>query len=87
MGELAVRELVEHYIELGWDGHFWEPEFLDAGEEVVVTWRMRGRSAHGGGVPLEATFAHVLLFDGGKLRRIRQYLSTAEALEAAGQRA
>jgi hypothetical protein len=30
--------------------------------------------------------AHVLLFEGGKIRRIRQYLTRAEALEAAGLR-
>ena len=86
VGEAAVRELVEGYIELGWDAHFWDPEYLDAGEEVVVIWRMRGRSAHGGGLPLESAFAHVLIFEAGKVRRIRQYLSRAEALEAVGLR-
>ena len=86
VGEAAVRELAEGYMELGWDGQIWVPEYLDAGEEVVVIWQMRGYSAHGGGVPLDATFAHVFLFEGRKVRRIRQYLSRAEGLEAAGLR-
>jgi ketosteroid isomerase-like protein len=52
----------------------------------VVVWRALGRSVHGGGVPLDATMVHVLLFEDGKIRRIRQYLNRAEALEAAGLR-
>jgi len=84
VGEVAVRELVENYLELGWDGQFHDPEFLDAGSEVAVVWQMTGQSAHGGGFPLEATMVHVCLFEDGKLRRIRQFLSRAEALEAAG---
>jgi ketosteroid isomerase-like protein len=84
VGEAAVRERVEGYIELGWDAHFWDPEYLDAGEEVVVIFRMRGRTAHGGGLPLESAFAHVLVFEAGKVCRIRQYLSKTEALEATG---
>jgi hypothetical protein len=35
-------------------------------------------------MPLELTIAQVNLFEGGKLRRVRQYLSKEEALEAAG---
>ena len=85
MGEAAVAKLIEDYLELGWDGQFWDAEYLDAGEEVVVIWQARIRAAHGGGgLPFEGTFAHVLLIEDGKVRRIRQYLSRAEALEAAG---
>jgi ketosteroid isomerase-like protein len=83
-GEAALRERVESYMEVGWDGQYPVEEYLDAGEEVVVVWRVRGQSAHGGGVPLDRTFVHVCLFEGGKVRRIRQYLSRAEALEAVG---
>jgi ketosteroid isomerase-like protein len=86
VGEAAVAKLVEDYLEIGWDGQFWDAEYLDAGEEVVVIWQARIRAAHGGGVPFEGTFAHVLLFEDGKVRCIRQYLSRGEALEAAGQR-
>jgi ketosteroid isomerase-like protein len=84
VGEAAIRGLIEDAMELGWDGHWWVQEILDAGDEVVVVWQMRGRSAHGGGFPFELTVAHVCLFEDGKLRRIRAFLSRAEALEAAG---
>jgi hypothetical protein len=55
-----------------------------AREEVAVFWRMTGQSAHGGGFPLEVTMVHVCLFEDAKLRRIRQFLSRAEGVEAAG---
>jgi ketosteroid isomerase-like protein len=75
---------MESFLETGWDGRFSEQEYLDAGDEVVVVWRGVGRTPHGGGVPLDLTFVHVCLFEAGKLRRVRQYLTRAEALEAAG---
>ena len=84
VGEAAVRELVEGYMEMVWDGQFRDPEYLDAGDEIVVVWRMSGRSGHGGGLPVDVPFAHVLLFEDGRVRRIRQYRSRAEGLEAAG---
>ena len=84
VGEAAIGERVESFVEIGWDAQFRVEEYLDAGEEVVVVWRALGRSVHGGGVPLDVTMVHVLLFEDGKIRRIRQYLSRAEALEAAG---
>jgi ketosteroid isomerase-like protein len=84
VGEEAVRKIVESYLALGWDGQFRVKEYLDAGEEVVVIWQARVRTAHGGGFPLEQTFAHLYLFEDGKVRRIRQYTSRAEGLEAAG---
>jgi ketosteroid isomerase-like protein len=84
VGEAAFRERVESYMDIGWDGQFRIQECLDAEEEVVVIWQMRGRSTHGGGAPLDHTLAHVCLLEGGKLRRIRQYMTRAEALEAAG---
>jgi ketosteroid isomerase-like protein len=86
VGEAAVRKLIDSYLELGWDGQFRVQEILDAGEEVVVVWQARVRTPHGGGFPLEGTLVHVFLFEGGKIRRIRQYLSREAALEAAGLR-
>jgi ketosteroid isomerase-like protein len=84
VGEAAVWERVEGFVELGWDGQFRVEEYINAGDEVMVVWRAMGQSVHGGGVPLDMTLVHVLLFENGKIRRIRQYLSRAEALEAAG---
>ena len=82
VGAAAVRGRVQSYIDLGWDPKFRDPEFLDAGDEVVIIWRAEGRSPHG--LTVEQTIAHVFLFEDGKVRRIRQYLSREEALEAAG---
>jgi ketosteroid isomerase-like protein len=84
IGEAAVRKLIDGYRDLGWDGQYRVQEYLGAGDEVVVIWQGRVRTPHGGGFPLEQTLAHVLLFEGGKIRRIRQYLTRAEALDAAG---
>jgi hypothetical protein len=50
----------------------------------VVIWQARVRTAHGGGLPLEQTFAFLFLFEGGRVRRAKQYLNRTEALEAAG---
>ena len=84
VGEHQVRRLVQGYLDLGWDGQFHEPEYIEAGDEVVVVWQLRGLTAHGGGFPVEAPLAHVCLFEEGKLRRLRQYWSRQEGLEAAG---
>jgi ketosteroid isomerase-like protein len=81
VGEDAIRSRVESFVEVGWDGRYWVDEYLDAGGEVVVIWKPKGHSALEG---LPITVAHVLLFEDGKVRRIRQYQSRAEALEAAG---
>ena len=86
VGEAAAPKLINSYLELGWDGQYRVQEYLDAGEEVVVIWQAHVRTPHGGGLPLEQTFAHVLFFEGGRVRRVRQYLTREEALEAAGLR-
>jgi ketosteroid isomerase-like protein len=86
LGEAAVRKLIDSYRDLGWDGQFHVQEVVDAGDEVVVIWQVRVRTPHGGGLPLEGTIGHVLLFEDGKVRRIRQYLNKEAALEAAGLR-
>jgi ketosteroid isomerase-like protein len=62
VGEAAVRKLIESYLELGWDGRYRVQEYLDAGEEVVVIWQAQVRTPHGGGFPVEQTFAHALFF-------------------------
>jgi ketosteroid isomerase-like protein len=73
---------------LGWDGQWHVQEYIDAGDEVVVIWQLKGQSPHG--VPLEGTFANTCRFEDGKLRRVRmsrrlsEHWTRAEALEAAG---
>jgi ketosteroid isomerase-like protein len=86
VGKDALQGRIRFFVEAGWDGQVRVPEYLDAGEEVVVIWQMRARSPHGGGLPFEETQVHVCLFKDGKLRRIRAYMSRAEALQAAGLR-
>jgi ketosteroid isomerase-like protein len=81
IGETAARTRVESYLAFGWDGQFHAPEYLEAGDEVVVIWRMLGAIE---GVPLDLVVCHVYSFEGSKVRRIRQYLSREEALEAVG---
>src|SRR5215211_4679216 len=58
-GKAAFRQRVESYLEVGWDGQFRVPEYLDAGDEVVIVWQAQVRTPHGGGFPLEGTFAFV----------------------------
>src|SRR5687767_9141977 len=84
VGEAAVRKLVEGYLAIGWNGQFDVQEYIDAGDQAVVIFHMTGTSV-GGRVPLDLpAFGHVYVFQDGKARRIRQYLTRAEALEAAG---
>lgn len=86
VGEVAFAARLESYLALGWDGQVRVEEYIDAGEEVVVVWRLSGRSSLGQAPVDDELFAHVCLFESGELIRIRQYLSMAEALEAAGLR-
>ena len=84
VGEAAVRERVESYVAIGWNGQFDVQEYIDAGEEVVVIWHMTGQAALGR-APLDVpALGHIYYFEEGKVRRIRQYLTRAEAVEAAG---
>jgi len=84
VGEAAVRARVTEIMEMGWDGQFRKPEFLDADPEVAAIWEFRVETAHGGGFPLEIPQVHLLLFEEGKLRRIRIFMDRDKALEAAG---
>ncbi len=84
VGEEAVRKVVEGYLAIGWNGQFDVQEYIDAGDEAVVIWHLTGTSG-GGRVPLDVpALGHVYAFEDGKAYRIRQYLTRAEALEAAG---
>ena len=84
VGEVAFAARLESYLALGWDGQVRVDAYIDAGEEVIVAWRMSGQSSMGHAPVVDETFALVFLFKGGEVLRLRQYLSTAEALEAAG---
>jgi ketosteroid isomerase-like protein len=84
VGTDAVRRAIEGYLDIGWDGRFREPEFIDAGDEVLVVWMIRGEAAHGGGLSMETPLSHLYRFEDGKLRRVRQFMGREAGLEAAG---
>ena len=69
-----------------WDD--WEIEvedYIDAGEQVVVLVRQRGRSK-ATGVPVEMRLGQVWTLEDGQEVRMQMYASPEEALEAAGLR-
>lgn len=62
-----------------------EPErFLDLADgRLLVTGRYRGRGKQGG-APLDATFAHLIATDQGRIKTLEQYTDTARWHDAAG---
>jgi len=77
--ERGIRNLLSP-----WDEHTWTAdEFYPSGERVVVLFTARGRGK-GSSVEVEAHWAHLWTFEGGKATRIEGFLDQAEALEAAG---
>ena len=62
-----------------------EPErFLEVGEAcLLVTGRYRGEGRHGG-ASLDASFAHLITFEGDRITRLEQYTDTARWHDAAG---
>jgi len=61
-----------------------EPErFLEVGELcLLVTGRYRGEGKHGG-TRLDASFAHLITFEGERIKRLEQYTDTARWHDAA----
>jgi ketosteroid isomerase-like protein len=60
-------------------------ELIDAGEQVVVTWRIHGREKLSG-AHVETTLTSVSLLCDGKIIRVRNYSDKTQALEAVGLR-
>jgi len=88
VGATELREMLGNYRSVGWDGRFEVQEYIDADPEVIVVWQMTAVGP-ASGVSLAAsvaptTFFHVCLLEDGKLKRLRQFLSREQALEAAG---
>jgi ketosteroid isomerase-like protein len=76
------RNIFEPLDEEWWDEFTAEPdEFLDAGSEVVVLGRYRGRAKRTG-KHLDVPFVHVWTVRDGKVVRFRQFLDTAGWVEA-----
>jgi len=71
------RNIFDPLDEEWWDEFTADPdEFLDAGGEVVVLGRYRGR-AKGTGKALDVPFVHIWTLRDGKAVRFRQFLDTA----------
>ena len=76
------RNIFDPLDEPWWDEFSAVPtEFLDAGGEIVVLGRYRGR-AKGTGKQLDVPFVHVWTVRGEKAVRFRQFLDTAGWIEA-----
>jgi ketosteroid isomerase-like protein len=60
-------------------------KYIDAGEQVVVLTRLRGRGK-GSGVQVEEQGGFVILLRAGKVLRLEYFASRAKALEAVGLR-
>jgi uncharacterized protein len=82
-GREAVRRAIFDPLEEEWWDEFsvLPDEFLDAGTEVVVLGRYRGR-AKGTGKRLDVPFVHVWTWRDGTAVRFRQFLDTAGWVEA-----
>ena len=68
-----------------WDDYELMPEdFVDRGDRVVVTVRLRGRGRRSG-VEIDARFYDVYTLRDGKIVRMDQFTDRSEAFAAAGQ--
>jgi ketosteroid isomerase-like protein len=68
-----------------WDEVVVEPErFIDAGEQVVVIFHVRGRGRGSGIEVTSGRDAHVWTLEGGRIVAIRWYQGTADALRDTG---
>ena len=84
-GHEGIRRFFEGQLAILEDLRAEPTEFIDAGEHVVVPFRLSGR-AKNTHLPFQADYIHVLTFRGDKLLRLRLFQSKARALEAAGLR-
>ena len=84
VGPQAVTEGVFMRIVSDVDGFAVVPQnFVDGGDTVVVEGRYRG-TMKATGTPVDAQFAHVWQFRGGKIVRFQQYTDTRQWAGAAG---
>jgi uncharacterized protein len=84
-GEEAARRAWGRFLEVWEDFGPEEERFIDAGEHVVVLFRIRGRGK-GSGIEVTLDASNVYTFRGGRVIRVALYGSWDEGLEAAGLR-
>jgi ketosteroid isomerase-like protein len=80
-GHGAVRASLARW-KAEWDDYEVLPEeFVDAGDQVVATVRLRGRG-RGSGVEIDARFYDLYTLREGKIVRMDQFTERSQALEA-----
>jgi ketosteroid isomerase-like protein len=85
-GKDALREFLQDWIDT-FDGFRMElVELIDAGENTVVAVERFGGRARLSGVETNQTIGDVFTIRDGKVARGREYLTSQQALEAAGLR-
>jgi ketosteroid isomerase-like protein len=83
-GNEAVRDYVQEWLDMFDDWKIEPVELIDAGgDQVFAVLRGSGR-AKLSGVETDITYAAVYTIRDGKVARGREYLTRAEAIEAAG---
>jgi ketosteroid isomerase-like protein len=83
-GKTALRAWLQDWMDT-FDGFWFEAvEFIDAGEDQVVVVERFGGRAKLSGIEAEQTEAVVSTIRDGKIARYREFITRAEALEAAG---
>jgi ketosteroid isomerase-like protein len=84
-GHEEVRQAFTEWIG-AWDTLRYDaPDYVDAGDKVLVTSRQRGK-AKSSGVEIDTEFFNVLTLRDGKIVRFDMFFDRAEALEAVGLR-
>jgi uncharacterized protein len=84
-GHAGIRTMIGKWLELFDELHVEPEEFMDAGDAVVMPYRLRAR-ARSTGIEISGKETWLLELRNGKVIRVREYREKAEALEAAGLR-
>jgi ketosteroid isomerase-like protein len=82
-GRFQVARMLAHGWETVEEPWLQADEFLDSGDRVIVIWRGGGISRVGR-VPVEWHETHIYDVADGHVRRVEEFRTRAEALEAAG---
>ena len=79
----AIRKQHEGWFDAYPDLHVEPLEVRPNGDRVLAWVRFTGHGADSG-LAMEMELAHVLTFEGDRLRRVEEFFDRAEALDAAG---
>jgi ketosteroid isomerase-like protein len=86
MGIPSLHRFAAHLAE-PWTNRFGEAvafgDFIDCGEWVVVPWSAR-LHGHGSGIEIDVSETYAVLVHDGRIRRVDEYRTVEQALEAVG---